>query len=292
MNNWPKKIVDWTIDDTAYLSIVFTWLLPAAYSLAVWYREQGYKVKAGGAAVKLMPDYLAGVADTGDDLPYALIKHNIDATFTSRGCIRKCRFCAVPLIEGDLKELKEFTPKPIVCDNNLLACSYTHFNRVIDTLIPIGHIDFNQGLDARLLRDYHIDRLKSLDIEVIRLAFDDLAAETALFTAINRLVNAGFPRYKMRCYVLVNYNDTPDDAIYRCNKLKEAGILPFVQRYQPLDTLIKDSYVSQHWSEALLSKFVKYWNRQIYYSKIPFDEFDTSIRHRQGNIAKTATIII
>lgn len=280
MLNWPKRIIDWTVGDTAYISVVFTWLLPDAYSLAAWYRQQGYKVKAGGSAVKLMPDYLADIADTSDVYaPDALLRHNSDATFTSRGCNRRCGFCAVPIIEGDLKELKVFTPKPIVCDNNLLACSRVHFDRVIDSLTPLRQIDFNQGLDARLLTSYHIDKLKALDIAVIRFSFDDLTIEPVLFKAIEALLNAGFPRYKMRCYVLINYKDNIDDAMYRCNWLKDAGILPFVQRYQPRDTLIKDNYVSPNWTTPMLAKFTKYWNRQIYYNKVPFGEFDTSIRH-------------
>jgi len=280
MIEWPKRIVDWIVGDTAYISVVFTWLLPDAYSLAVWYREQGYKVKAGGSAVKLMPNFLVSVADIDGDID-ALPRHNPTATFTSRGCIRTCGFCAVPIIEGGLLELKEFIPKPIVCDNNLLACSRNHFNRVIDSLMSLRQIDFNQGLDARLLSRYHVDRLKALDIAVMRFAFDDLRSETPLFAAVEKLVNAGFPRSKIRCYVLINYNDNLDDAMYRCNRLREAGILPFVQRYQPLDTLILDSYVSLSWTQALLSKFIRYWNRQIYFSKVPFDEFDNSIRHRQ-----------
>lgn len=281
--NWPKRIVHWTIGDTAYLSVVFTWLLPAAYSLAVWYRQQGYNVKAGGSAVRLMPDYLAGVADTSDRYaPAALPRHNPDATFTSRGCNRRCGFCAVPITEGDLKELRVFTPNPIVCDNNLLACSRAHFDRVIDSLVPLRDIDFNQGLDARLLTAHHIDRLKSLDIAVIRFAFDDLLIEPRLFKAVEAVLNAGFPRSKIRCYVLANYEDTPDDAMYRCNWLKDAGILPFVQRYQPRDTLVLDSYVSVNWTAPLLAKFVRYWNRQRYFSKVPFDEFDNSIRRPRG----------
>lgn len=282
MIDWPKKIVDWTVGDTAYISVVFTWLLPAAYSLAVWYRQQGYKVKAGGAAVKLIPNYLAAVADIAGDID-ALLRHNENATFTSRGCIRRCGFCAVPIIEGDLVELKEFIPKPIVCDNNLLACSRAHFDRVIDFLRPLRQIDFNQGLDARLLTPYHIDKLKDLNIAVIRFAFDDLAIEPVLFKAIETLLNAGFPRYKMRCYVLINYKDNIDDAMYRCNWLKAAGILPFVQRYQPRDTLVLNSYVAPNWTAPMLKKFIKYWNRQVYYGNLPFREFDTTIRHsRKG----------
>ena len=43
--SWAKSLVEWTEDDTAYLSVVFTWDLPKAHMRAVWLREQGYEVK-------------------------------------------------------------------------------------------------------------------------------------------------------------------------------------------------------------------------------------------------------
>ena len=35
---WPKRTVEWTEDNTAYLSVPFTWNLPEVYSRCVWYR--------------------------------------------------------------------------------------------------------------------------------------------------------------------------------------------------------------------------------------------------------------
>ena len=107
----------------------------------------------------------------------------------------------------------------------------------------------------------------------VRLAWDDVAGESVVMDTIGRLLDKGFPRSKVRVYVLVNYKDSPDDAMYRCEKLKSMGILPNVQRYQPLDTLSKDSYVAPGWQRSFLKIFVKYWSRQIYYSKVPFEEY-------------------
>ncbi|MBU2249138.1 MAG: hypothetical protein KKD77_20495, partial [Gammaproteobacteria bacterium] len=159
--SWPKKQISWLDGNKAMLSVPFTWNLPAAYSSCVWFRQQGYEVHAGGPAVSLMPDYLKDVAIIGGEVD-ALKHHNSEATFTSRGCIRNCPFCAVPKIEGELRELENWDPKPIICDNNLLACSKAHFDRVIDRLKPIRGVDFNQGLDARLLTVHHVGRLKEL----------------------------------------------------------------------------------------------------------------------------------
>ena len=278
VHQWAKGIVDWVHEDTAYISVVFTWHLPKAYSLCTWYRQQGYQVKAGGVAVKLLPDYLADVAMTGEDA-HALPLHNPDATFTSRGCIRNCGFCAVPKIEGGLVELTDWEPRPIVCDNNLLACSKAHFDRVIDRLKPLQGIDFNQGLDARLLQQHHIDRFKELDLSVLRFAWDNTSSERRVLPAIHSILDAGFPKQKVRCYVLFNCGDTLEDALYRCNTLKQMGVLPNVQRYQPLYTLQKNSYVDPNWNKDLLSDFGRYWSKQIWLRPIPFEDYRRCRRH-------------
>ena len=275
---WSKCALDWVDDDTgeAFLSVVFTWDLPDAYSRAVWLRQLGYTVHAGGPAVALMPDYLAGVATCNGREVAALERHNPAATFTSRGCIRRCPFCAVPRIEGDLRELDDWPVRPIVCDNNLLACSRAHFDRVVDRLRPLSGIDFNQGLDARLLTKYHAERLAELDC-LVRLAWDDMAYERPFWRAYEMLRAVGFPADRIRAYVLIGYNDTPEDALCRLRAIWERGSFPDPMRYQPLDALTFNSYVGEYWTERELRRYTRYWSRLFWFSvrfKIPFGQFE------------------
>jgi len=273
MSSWSKSFVDWVEGGTAYLSVVFTWDLPKAHMRAVWLRQQGYEVRAGGPACLLMPDYLAEVADVNGCSADALWRHNPDATFTSRGCIRKCKFCAVPKIEGNLVELDKWEPKPIVCDNNLLACSVRHFDKVIDSLKDIKGVDFNQGLDARLLTQYHATRLAELDLKRLRLAWDDAAYGNAFMQGYERLRKAKIPKSKIIVYVLMGFNDTPEDAWFRLRTIRNMGILPFPMRYQPLNTLKKNSYVGKAWTHKELQRYMRYWSRLRYTGGIPFKEF-------------------
>jgi hypothetical protein len=274
--NWSKSFVEWTNEDigTAALSVVFTWDLPAAYQRAVWLKQLGYTVHAGGPAVQLMPDYMSSVAITnlGDGLP-VVERHNPLATFTSRGCIRQCPFCAVPLIEGYLLELADWPVRPIICDNNLLACSRAHFDQVVDRLKPLKGIDFNQGLDARLLTDYHADRLAELDC-MVRLAFDSVGYESAFMTAYERLRRAGFPKKRVRVYVLVGFEDTPEDALCRLRTVANLGIDPNPMRYNPLDTLQRDSYVGPGWTDSELTRYMRYWANLRFFRAVPFEEFN------------------
>lgn len=275
---WAKSIIHWQDNGRVFISVAFTWHLPKAKTLASWYKQAGAYVYIGGPAVDLMPEYVRDVADQvgGELYPLPLKRHNPDATFTSRGCINQCAFCAVPKIEGGIKELRDWVPAPIVCDNNILATTKSHFDHAIDQLKPIKGVDFNQGLDARLLNTHHVERLQELALPVARFAFDQVGMESKVMDAIDRVIAAGFPRSRVRCYVLFGFNDQLDDAMYRMLLLRNRGIRPSAQRFQPIQggkALIKNSHVAPGWTHRELQKFQRYWTRQNWFSKLPYDEF-------------------
>jgi len=270
----PSHIAHWTEDHTAFVSCVFSWDLPKARRIARYYAGQGYHVRAGGPAVDLNPDALADVAELGGAVD-ALSHHNPDATFTSRGCIRRCAFCAVPKIEGELRELDDWVPRPVICDNNLLACSRSHFDSVIDKLKAAGvqGVDFNQGLDARLLTAYHAGRIAELDMRFVRLAWDDVRTEAEFMRAWETLRAAGIPRRTISVYVLIGFRDTPEDALYRMRTVyRTLGSYVVPMRYQPLGAKRRNEYIDPNWSHWELVAYKKYWghNRN---TSIPWGEW-------------------
>lgn len=272
-------LAHWAIGNRACVSVVFSWLIDQAFQIAIWYRSQGYVVLSGGPAVSHNNSIMSKVSDTSLDFPDAIAQHNPNAAFTSRGCIRKCKFCIVPKIEGELKELDNYPIRPIVCDNNFLACSKQHFDTVIDKLKPLKDVDFNQGLDARLITKYQANRLAELDLKVVRLAWDYVGMESIVMDALNILVDAGFSGRMIRCYVLIGYNDTPEDALYRLDKIQSMGFSPNPMRYQPIDTKKKNSFVGQGWTDAELKRYMRYWSRQVWLSHIPFKEYKHYATH-------------
>lgn len=276
---WSKSIVEWTKGDTAFLSVVFTWDLLYAYQRALFLEMQGYKVVAGGPAVKLMPDVLRPVCEIGEHVSGALKRHNPDATFTSRGCVRRCPFCAVPKIEGALVELPDdqWQPARIVCDNNLLACSRKHFDRVIDRLKQVdGTIDFNQGLDARLLTSYHAGRLAELNC-LVRLAFDSWEYAHDYVQAFETLRGAGVALHSIQTYVLINFRESMEDARARLEFVKDQGVLPNPMCYNPLDTLDRDIYLAPGWDKNELKKMMRYYSRLRFFRAIPYADFDLTM---------------
>jgi len=270
--DWRKNPYRWQEGGTAYISIAFTFDLPAVRQDILDGHLYCDHVVVGGPAVKLMPDYLADIAETAEDIPGILQRINPQATRTTIGCPNRCGFCAVPRIEGDFRELDEWPNLPIVCDNNLLASSRPHFDRVIDGLKLHKGIDFNQGLDARLLTGYHAGRLAELDCTV-RLAWDNTGNERHLLTAVSRLRRAGIPRSRMGVYIMIGYRDTPEDALYRLETCYHAlGILPNPMRYVPLDSLTRH-YVGDGWTHEELVRMQRYWSNIRYLGAVPYAEW-------------------
>jgi len=283
MGSWAKGIVEWTNEDTAYISVVFSWDIQSAYQRAVWFNAMGYHVRIGGPAIHDQSmSVFSDVAEVGGNIPDTIKRHNPDATFTTRGCIRKCPFCLVPKIEPEFIELDDWPVRPIVCDNNLLASSKYHFDSVCEKLSDLKGIDFNQGLDARLLTEYHAKRLSKLNYKVLRLAFDSRKYEDQFLRAFRILTDAGISPNKIRVLALINYKETIDDALYRLEKIRELGALPCPMRFQPLNTQRKNSYLAPGWNKKTLADMTRYYFRLNWLGNITFAEYDLGKVNNRG----------
>ena len=243
----------------------------------------GKQIVVGGPAVKLQPSWILGWVEIGEDRP-ALWRHNPIATRTSTGCIRRCPFCAVPKTEGPLRELRDWTAANIITDNNLLACSRKHFDYVIDVLKCLDWCDFNQGLDARLLTKYHAERLAELKNPMIRLAFDHVGYEQDFMRAFRLLRKAGIPLRNIHTYVLIGFDDSQEDALYRLRLVRTLGIKPNPMRYQPLNCKVKNEYVAQGWTDKELKRYMSYWANLRFTRKVPFEEYVHHGKLRQESV--------
>uniref|UniRef100_A0A6M3KXY2 Radical SAM superfamily protein n=1 Tax=viral metagenome TaxID=1070528 RepID=A0A6M3KXY2_9ZZZZ len=239
---WPKKQITWIEDRTLYISVPFTWCLPEVKTIIQQRSFFWNSVIVGGPAIYLMPDYLA-------EIDYVSVGHNMDgvlqrvnpmATRTTIGCIRSCKFCGVRKFEGDFKELEDWPNLPIICDNNLLAASQKHFDKVIDRLVKWEWADFNQGLDSRLLTEYHAGRLSRIKKPIIRLALDSIKYIDAWVVAFEKLIKAGIAKTNIRSYAIVGFDSDPSECWTRCELITKQGIKVLPMWYHALDTLEKN----------------------------------------------------
>jgi len=189
------------------------------------------------------------------------------------GCIRHCNFCAVPKLEpkfGYLQNLstqirsvdKEYEEKQhlVLLDNNILASE--KLESIIHQIADLGFhsgakrkgrkrtVDFNQGIDARLITGKKAKLLSSINLSPVRLAFDNIAVEKKFTKAVRALANEGFRHFTN--YVMFNYNDDPASFYHRLRVSidlsdgLDIGITSFPMRFVPI-TDVERHYISDGW---------------------------------------------
>jgi hypothetical protein len=238
---WPKGPTVWYEGDTRFISVPFTWNLSAIANTLRTRDLFEKRTVIGGPAVRLMPYFLGDLPNVEvslGDHPGVLQRVNSQATRTTLGCPRSCDFCGVRLIEPAYSELQEWVPNPIVCDNNILAASPEHFDRVCDSLEPFAWADFNQGLDARLMNDHHVGRFRRIGRVVCRLALDSRYQQADWEGAYRMLCDAGCPKKLIRAYVLVGYNTDPQECWQRCEWVESFGVKPLPMWFHELDAMV------------------------------------------------------
>lgn len=160
--------------------------------------------------------------------------------FLTRGCIRKCPWCIVPKKEGKIRpyrtwqEIKRPDSRDIVfMDNNVLAHEWG-VKQIKDMGGKNVRVDFNQGLDARLITDDVAQMLARLKwINYIRMSADTDAMLDVVLTAIDRLGKYGVKPYRVFVYVLVQDVESGER---RAIALRDVGANPFAQPYRDFTT--------------------------------------------------------
>lgn len=217
--------------DKVYISCIFE----ENKETAIKIKQQFKNVEIGGIGINsirlnewiehLMPDY-------------ELFDCNYSLGFTTRGCIRKCYFCKVPNHEGmvkancDIYEFWDTKHKEIVLlDNNILALP-EHFKKIASQLKENGlRVDFNQGLDHRLLTPEICNILLKLKhIQEIRFAYDDIAYTSTVKKAIKMLKDCGLKDWKTRWYLYVGEKDNFKSVYSRMKLLRKERQGVYVMR--------------------------------------------------------------
>jgi hypothetical protein len=191
----------------------------------------------------------------------------------STGCIRRCPFCAVPSLEPKFRFLQSLDSQIravsracgerqhlVLLDNNILALN--NLGAVTAQAVDVGfargalrndrkrRLDFNQGIDARLItRDIARD-LGRLCLDPVRLAFDYDSVEPQYRLATERLAGEGFTHFTN--YVMFNFRDDPPSFYRRLRvgiELSEKhgiAVTGFPMRYIPVHD-VNRRHVAPQW---------------------------------------------
>ena len=236
--------------DKIYVSCIFTWNKNKAK-----FYEQYPQAIIGGSGynlkLKLPPEIEA-------------VKPRINIGFTTRGCIRKCPFCIVPekegglVIENHISELWDGQSDTIeLLDNNWLANRKWFFENsqwLIDHKLKLKE----NGMDIRLVDGDIAQQLSKIRwAKQPHFAWDFLNTEKYIDSALPLL-----KKYKLNpmVYVLVNYNTTIEEDLYRIRKIKSYGC---------------DSYVMVY-NKPKVPQEIKHlarWNNRFVLRSQPFEEY-------------------
>lgn len=237
-----------------HISVAFTWDVEKAN----WLKDQWEMiapVKVGGPAIE---------GESNNEFrPGVYLKKGV--TITSRGCPNRCRWC---FVNAPLKEL-EVKPGNNIIDNNLLACSKLHLDKVFQMLESQRKIVFSGGLEASRITYKIAEKLRSLKIDQLFLAYDDPNRFNDLKKAVG-ILKKYFTRRYLRCYVLIGYyRDTLEKAEARLKQAWEAGTIPFAMRYRTPKTNWNNTYLFKDRDWNLLARR---WTRPAIIKTIMKDE--------------------
>jgi hypothetical protein len=279
--------------DLIYIATMFTYQWRCVTETIRFYQRQkgAARIVVGGILASLLPHELE--AETGikphvglwDDVDrlhpdYSLFdasgQYSIghaSIAYTTRGCIRRCPFCAVPRLEPNFVPYIPLAPQIdsskkdlILLDNNVLASP--EFSSIVDDIRKAGfergarlngrlrHVDFNQGVDARLLNEDHMRLFSTIAIHPLRIAFDHVDLRDTYVRKIRLAHKYGIRR--LSNYVLYNFDDTPEDFYQRLrinvelNEELGLSIFSFPMRYVPLDARERGYVDNPHWTKQQL----------------------------------------
>lgn len=215
--------------DKVYMSKIFTFSpdISIPFDCDVIRGGSGYDIKS-----RLPQEIESSLAM--DDSLYPM--YNFSVQFFSRGCIRRCPFCLVREKEGYIHPVKPVDLNPNgewieVLDNNFFA--NPEWKSAVDYLMKQSQPVKLHGVDIRIMNEeqaYYLNKLKMKG--AIHIAWD--LPEIDLTNKLREMVKYVKP-YKIMCYVLVGYNSTIEQDLYRIETLRSFGIVPFVQPYRDFE---------------------------------------------------------
>ena len=256
---------------------------PLALQLSLEDYEFGSDDLKGEPIEERVPDY-----NILDQIEYKYPVHDAYFGYASRGCVRKCSFCGVPALEGAQREMPPLVKLVegvnmahgvkkdlVLMDNNITASA--RYKEVIAEIRDLGftpgakltrdghrqvkrRVDFNQGVDARILAksDMFLREMATICISPLRIAFDHIGVRKVYERSVRMAADNQIT--SLSNYMLYNFKDTPVDLYERMrlnislNEELGIRIWSFPMRYQPV-TLKDRSHVGEKWNRYYLRSF-------------------------------------
>lgn len=202
-------------------------------------------------------------------------QYDFSIQFFSRGCIRHCPFCLVHDKEGGIHPVApvELNPRGKhieVLDNNFFANPEWKF--AVDYLLKAEQKVNLHGVDVRIMNEEQAYWLNLLPLhKSIHIAWDLPQID---LTDKLREVTRYIKPWKIMCYILVGFNSSMEQDIYRIERCRELGIKPYVMPYRDFENKTRPSQYARD--------LAQYVNKPMIFKSCKFEDFSP----RKGFVCK------
>lgn len=294
---WHKsygRSVEWYMPfseryDIVYVSKVFSWsedYKDVINADQVWYGGSGYQIKNINCK-EVWDDLVLDKDHFYSSLPpeiehiypdyslYPTLTKDTAYGFLTRGCPRGCAFCHVVAKEGrcskkvaDLSEFWRGQKNIVLCDPNILACK--DWKELLQQLIDSkAYIDFNQGLDIRMMTEEKAEMFCAMKIKQIHFAWDRYEDKDIIlpkFKMFANKTNISVHSHNAIVYTLVNFDTTIEQDLERIYTLRDMGYWAYVMIYD-----------KKHASQT--HKYLARWcnNRRIFATTPRFEDYNPKL---------------
>ena len=243
------------------------------------YYPKGIETIKGGSGYDLTTKLPKEIEE--QNLDYSLYPNcNYSLQMFSRGCIRNCSFCLVRQKEGGITPIEHLNLNPKgewieILDNNFFA--NPEWEDAIEKLLGWKQPVKFHGIDVRILNEkqaYFLNKLKHK--KYINMAWDN--PEDNLLPKFENITQWIKP-YKIICYVLIGYNSTRQQDLYRVQKLHELGINPFVMPYKDImgynieDIFKRCGFTGEREYKKYLKDFSRWVNRKWLFKSVKWENY-------------------
>ena len=156
----------------------------------------------------------------------------------------------------DLNDIHTMTADNILAADDFFA---PQFEALYKNKPKARYVDFNQGIDSRLINEENIQKLSEIPIRPLRIAFDHWELRDTYENAVRLAARHGITH--LSNYLLYNFTDKPIELYYRMkmnvNLCEELGIsiYSFPMKYHPIQDsryFRERTYLGEHWNRKFI----------------------------------------
>jgi hypothetical protein len=221
---------------------------------------------------------------------YSLYDYPHSIGFTMRGCRFNCKFCVVPEKEGRPKANNTISEIWTQRDSDFVVLLDNDFfgnpewrKRIAEIRRFDLKVNFSQGLNIRIITEEQARALASVRFwnyqqtrRQVYFAWDRFRDERLIDAGIERVKAVGIKPWQMAFYVLIGFDTTPEQDLYRVTKLRDLGCDPYAMPYNK--------------SDLYQQRFARWVNHRAIFNAVPWEDYRESVKASQASASSSMNL--